>query len=223
MRILGLQPGQGGYRVLLWMLGALIVLRPIIEEFGRRAWLLPLLLTAVMLASVWSVARERFHVIGIAILVTVALGGEWLRLGGYDVPPVLPNLATFIACAWIAGVLAKDVFRDRDNISADLIYGAIDVYLLVGLAFAAVYRVQVLLVPGAIDGLSAASNLGDTLYFSAITLTTLGYGDIAPVSDGARMLAFCEALFGQLYIAVLLAKLVATYISSQAAGRERVS
>ena len=59
MRILGLQPGQGGYRVLLWMLGALIVLRPIIEEFGRRAWLLPLLLTAVMLASVWSVARER--------------------------------------------------------------------------------------------------------------------------------------------------------------------
>ncbi len=216
MQILGLQPGQGGYRVLLWTLGALLVLRPAIEEFGNRSWLLPLSLSVVMLASVWSVSKDRRHVIVVAILALIAVGGEWSRLAGYGLNQVIPGLAGVIVFGWIAAVLAQDVFRDRDNISADMIYGAINVYLLITLAFAAVYKVQVLLVPGSIHGLSAESTIGDTLYYSAITITTLGYGDISPVSDNARMLASAEAIIGQLYIAVLLAKLVATHISGRA-------
>ena len=97
-----------------------------------------------------------------------------------------------------------------------MIYGGINVNLLITLAFAAAYKVQVLLVPGFINGLSAESTIGDTLYYSAVTITTPGYGGISPVNDGARMLAFAEALFGQLYIAVLLAKLVAMHISGKA-------
>ena len=216
MQILGLQPGQGGYRVLLWTLGALLVLRPAIEEFGNRSWLLPLFLTIVMLASVWSVSKDRRHVIVVAILALIATGGEWSRLTGYGLNQIIPGLAGVIVFGWIAVVLAIDVFRDRDNVSADMIYGGINVYLLITLAFAAAHKVQVLLVPGSINGLSAESTLGDTLYYSAITITTLGYGDISPVSDNARMLASAEAIIGQLYIAVLLAKLVATHISGRA-------
>ncbi len=216
MQILGLQPGQGGYRVLLWTLGALLVLRPAIEEFGNRSWLLPLFLTIVMLASVWSVSKDRRHVIVVAILALIATGGEWSRLTGYGLNQIIPGLAGVIVFGWIAVVLAMDVFRDRDNVSADMIYGGINVYLLITLAFAAAHKVQVLLVPGSINGLSAESTLGDTLYYSAITITTLGYGDISPVSDNARMLASAEAIIGQLYIAVLLAKLVATHISGRA-------
>ncbi len=216
MQILGLQPGQGGYRVLLWTLGALLVLRPAIEEFGNRSWLLPLFLTIVMLASVWSVSKNRRHVIVVAILALIATGGEWSRLTGYGLNQIIPGLAAVIVFGWIAAVLAQDVFRDRDNVSADMIYGAINVYLLITLAFANAHKVQVLLVPGSIHGLSAESTIGDTLYYSAITITTLGYGDISPVSDNARMLASAEAIIGQLYIAVLLAKLVATHISGRA-------
>ena len=216
MQILRLQPGQGGYRVLLWTLGALLVLRPAIEEFGNRSWLLPLFLTIVMLASVWSVSKDRRHVIVVAILALIATGGEWSRLTGYGLNQIIPGLAGVIVFGWIAVVLAIDVFRDRDNVSADMIYGGINVYLLITLAFAAAHKVQVLLVPGSINGLSAESTLGDTLYYSAITITTLGYGDISPVSDNARMLASAEAIIGQLYIAVLLAKLVATHISGRA-------
>ena len=87
---------------------------------------------------------------------------------------------------------------------------------IVAVTFAAAFQAQALLVPGSINGIPADPTLGDTLYFSVVTITTLGYGDITPVSDSAHMLAYMEALFGQLYIAVLLAKLVATHISSKA-------
>ena len=216
MQILGLQPGQGGYRVLLWTLGALMVLRPIIEEFGTRPWLLPLFITIVMLASVWSVSRNRRHVIVVGVLTLIAVGGEWSRLTDDGLSPVISGLAALIAFVWIAVVLAQDVFREREYISADMIYGGINVYLLVAAAFAAAYRVQFLLVPGSINGLAAESVMADALYYSLVTITTLGYGDILPVSDNARMLAAAEAVFGQLFIAVLLAKLVATHISGKA-------
>jgi hypothetical protein len=221
MQILGLKPGQGGYRVLLWTLGALMVLRPIIEEFGSRPWLLPLFITIVMLASVWSVSKDRRHVIVVAILALIAAVGEWSRLTAYGLDQVVPGLAALIAFAWIAVVLARDVFREREYISADMIYGGINVYLLVSLAFAAAYKVQFLLVPGSIQGLSAESIMGDTLYYSLVTITTLGYGDILPVSNNARMVAAAEAVFGQLFIAVLLAKLVATHISSKAGSKSQ--
>ena len=221
MQILGLKPGQGGYRVLLWTLGALMVLRPIIEEFGSRPWLLPLFITIVMLASVWSVSKDRRHVIVVAILALIAAGGEWSRLTAYGLDQVVPGLAALIAFAWIAVVLARDVFREREYISADMIYGGINVYLLVSLAFAAAYKVQFLLVPGSIHGLSAESIMEDTLYYSLVTITTLGYGDILPVSNNARMVAAAEAVFGQLFIAVLLAKLVATHISSKAGSKSQ--
>ena len=220
MRILGLAPGQGGYRFLLWTFGALLVVRPFVEIFGRPTWVLPLFVTIVLVASVWSVSRSRRDVIVVLTLTLIAVAGEWSRLTDYEFNQVIPNLALTLALVWIAFVIGKDVFRDRDYISADLIYGGINVYLLVGAAFAAAYKVQLLLAPGSINGLAATSDLRDTLYFSAVTITTLGYGDMSPATDIARTLAFSEALFGQLYIAVLLAKLVATHISSKAAGND---
>ncbi len=216
MRFLGLQPGQGGYRILLWTLAALLVLRPAIEEFRDRPWLLPLFFSFVMLVSVWSVSKTRRHVIVVAILALIAVGGEWSRIAGYGFNQVIPGLAAVIAFVWVAVLLARNVFREQDYVSADMIYGGINIYLLVTVAFAAAYKVQVLLVPGSISGLSADSTTGDMIYYSAVTITTLGYGDVTPVSNNARMLAFTEALFGQLYIAVLLAKLVATHISGKA-------
>jgi voltage-gated potassium channel len=215
MRILGLRPGQDGYRILLWAFGGLLVLRPAIAEFVAVPWLLPLLFSIVMLVSVWAVSRKPRHVIVVATLAVIAVSGEWSRLTGYGLNQVIPGLASVIALAWVAVVLAKDVFRERDYISADMIYGGINTYLLITVAFAAAYKLLILLVPDSISGLSADSPTGDMIYYSAVTITTLGYGDISPVSDGARMLAFVEALFGQLYIAVLLAKLVATHISGK--------
>ncbi len=76
----------------------------------------------------------------VAILALIAAGGEWSRLTDYGLNQVIPGLAGVIAFVWIAVVLAQDVFREREYIKPDVIYGGINVYLLVTLAFAAASR-----------------------------------------------------------------------------------
>jgi voltage-gated potassium channel Kch len=209
-----LNPGQGGYRFLLLSFISLLVLRPIVEAIETLPWLLPLLMTVVLLACVRSVSHKRGQVIGVAVLAFIAVGGEWGWIPALVFHPVVPSLAVLLTFSWVAVLLAQDVFRERDKVSADMIYGAINTYLLVTFAFAAAYQAHLLVLPGSFNGLTDGASMADAMYFSAVTITTLGYGDISPIASTARTLAFTEALFGQFYIAVLLGKLVATYISS---------
>ena len=96
-----------------------------------------------------------------------------------------------------------DVTRDR-------LYGAVSVYLLLGVAWASVYAFVEALQPGSFAAANPTPRI-DFIYFSFVTLTTLGYGDITPVTDRAHSLALLEAVTGVLYIAVLIARLVSLY------------
>ena len=204
------KPGSGGYQILFWALAALLVLRPVIEEVAEGPWIFASFFTAVLLSSAWAVSQKRSQLIGLAILGLITVGSVWT-----DLRPEITSLAAMLYLGWITVILAVDVFRDRARVSADMVFGAVNVYLLIGVTFAMAHWAQTLLVPGSISGLNSGSEFGDTLYYSFVTLTTLGYGDISPVSDNARMLAVFEAVLGQLYIAVLLARLVAVHISSK--------
>jgi hypothetical protein len=88
------------------------------------------------------------------------------------------------------------------------IQGAVAAYLLLGFAWAAAYEFLSLRDPAAFTGLAGAAGSPWT-YYSLVTLTTMGYGDITPVSPAARSLAVAEALTGQMYIAILISRLVA--------------
>ena len=212
------KPGQGGYRVLFWALAAMMVLRPFIQEVGTRPWVFPVFFTVVLLAGAWAVSPKRYQLIGLALLGLTALITLWADLLSLDfVTDAVSSIAAMLYLGWITIILAMDVFRERERVSADMIYGAINVYLLIGLTFAMAHLAQVILVPGSIGGLDAHSPVGDAIYYSFVTLTTLGYGDMSPLTDNARMLASSEAVLGQLFIAVLLAKLVAVHI----AGRDK--
>jgi voltage-gated potassium channel len=214
LRILGLHLGQGGHRALLWTMVGLLVAKPLIQSFGTQPLLFPLFFTGVMLASVWAVCSKPRQLIGISILALVSITGEWLLLAGKNDYHIVIVLVELIAFTWIAAVLAEDVFCEQKSINADTIYGGINVYLMITIAFSAAYKAQILLFPDSIHGLTAESTMSDTLYFSAVTMTTLGFGDIAPISENARMLTYMQAMIGQFYIAILMAKLVATYIAS---------
>ena len=92
------------------------------------------------------------------------------------------------------------------------------VYLLLGVIWAMVYTILDVISPGSFHGILRLDEPGwDSawLYFSFVTMTTLGYGDLLPISATARALAYMQAVVGQFYIAILVAGLVSAYISSR--------
>ena len=114
------------------------------------------------------------------------------------------------------------VFRDDQPVTTSRVVGAVAVYVLFGMTFAYLYELFSLLIPGAFnlpaaESMAAPAQLGNFTYFSFVTLTTLGYGDITPVHPVVRLFVVVQALFGQLYPATLLARLVSLEISSRKA------
>ena len=117
--------------------------------------------------------------------------------------------------------VASQVFTSRE-VTANRVIGAVTLYLLFGLLWAIAYAVIESVNPGSIVGPGSPAEgwSSDWLYFSFVTMTTLGYGDIAPVTATARTIAYLQAVFGQFYIAILVAGLVSAYITKHLASRD---
>ena len=116
-------------------------------------------------------------------------------------------------------VLIKNVFF-REKISRDLIFGAICIYILIGIAWAQIYALIEIFIPTSfphnfnlLGPRDATSQSEYFIYFSFVTLTTLGYGDINPISSPARFFSILEALTGQLYIATAITRTVSLYLT----------
>jgi hypothetical protein len=119
---------------------------------------------------------------------------------------------------YAAVLMVLHIFNNNQKVNVNLIYGAICVYLLMGLAFSFFYTGLAELDSHAFSGVSY-SNEGHDLfvqmvYFSFITISTLGYGDVVPVSALVRPLAYAEAVMGQIYLTVLVARLVGMHLSA---------
>ena len=123
----------------------------------------------------------------------------------------------FICCAILSVIVLLQVFREGP-ITIHRIAGAIAVYLLIGLMWSFLYHFialqspEAFKLPASLGTYSADTLQSNLLYFSFVTLTTLGYGDILAVHPSARMLVMLEALTGQLFPAILLARLVSLEI-----------
>ncbi|MGH7289419.1 MAG: potassium channel family protein, partial [Myxococcota bacterium] len=119
-------------------------------------------------------------------------------------PAVLGVSGLAVAAFLLANVLAAG------RVDGERICAALCVYLLAGIAFGGIFATLDALGPGSLAGVGPI-DLDDAVYFSFVTLATLGYGDIAPATSATRALAVLEAVFGQLYLAVLIARLVSLY------------
>jgi hypothetical protein len=127
--------------------------------------------------------------------------------------------AWFIIVCTLGFVVARKVF-EQGAVSYHRIVGAVLLYLLIALAFVSLFTLVGLLVPNAFNGLVLEDNqkmASSLIYFSFVTLTSTGYGDIYPVHPVARSLCNLETIIGQLYPATLLARLVTLEIE----GRRR--
>lgn len=105
------------------------------------------------------------------------------------------------------------------QMSTNRIIGAICVYLLLGVIWSLLYMLLELANPGSFGGLLSHCDSGcwspDWVYFSFVTLSTLGYGDLLPLTFSARALSYMEAIVGQFYLAVMVAGLVSAYITAK--------
>lgn len=146
---------------------------------------------------------------------SVSLAVRWMAfLTPIQALQVWSGVWSLVAILVIALVLLAQVFRSGP-VTPYRIQGAIAVYLLFGIGWAHAYHLTGMLHPGSFNGPTGdIFTVLDWSYFSFVTLSTVGYGDITPVRPIARVLAMGEALTGQLYLAVLIARLVAMEVVS---------
>lgn len=120
-----------------------------------------------------------------------------------------------ILCVCIATMLLYVLATRR--VVAETLFAAVSVYLFLAIAWGQLYMVLSRLDPGAFRPTAASegANALEMLYFSLTTITTLGYGDVVPLTSFSRMLSVCEALTGQLFLAMLVAWLVGMFLSEK--------
>ena len=180
--------------------------------------------SSLLAVGVWSLrGAGRLYSAGMLVAITGIVLSILSIVRESDMLHVIALLAMFVFLL-LATFNAFRQIAVGNDISPNRIVGAVCVYLLLGVIWSIAYNVLEYMQPGSFKGLtelvSPASDL-DWIYFSFVTITTLGYGDITPLTQTARSLAVAEAIVGQFYIAVLVAGLVSAYISSKRDSNDR--
>ena len=140
------------------------------------------------------------------------VSAEWVLVTSYVL-----GVAFF---GYLAIQILRDVLLERRKVTGEMIYGALAVYLIMGVAFAFAYQLFDYLNADAFEntGLLAGSSIQafeGFLYFSFVTMTTLGFGDITPHTPQAGAFVTAQAIIGQMYLTVLVARLVSLQITHQ--------
>jgi len=154
---------------------------------------------------------------GIGILVAVILVlvlSMLLDIARLDHVHLALLIIYFSWATWIA--IKQVLFTGK--VDGNKIVGAICIYLLLGLVWTFAYLFIAYFLPGAFNGLEQKpwfENFADVAYYSYVTLTTLGYGDISPVAPIARFLVYMEAIVGVFYMAILVASLIGARMSDR--------
>lgn len=148
-------------------------------------------------------------IVSVISVVAIGIGLEFLHL--YYLHLIL-LFCFYLWAIWLAG---RQVLFSG-TVDMNRIVGAICIYLLMGLIWTLMYLFIAQAIPGAFNGVEQMvwyDNFADVAYYSYVTLTTLGYGDISPVAPIARFLVYMEAVVGVFYMAILVASLIGVGIS----------
>jgi hypothetical protein len=154
------------------------------------------------------VAGVRVRILLAMLLLTAIALVLSLALSGEDRLLVIPKFIGAVLLALVALVIVFRILR-HPSVDVEMIYGALSVYLLIGMFFAFAYAIVGAFTPF----FTAPGNytLQDYLYFSFVTLPTLGFGDLAPKGSLPRTFVVIEAILGQLYLVTIVALLVSNY------------
>lgn len=219
---------RANFRLLLALQLVLLLAYPL--AVGQRHGLAIVngLLMVVLLSGVYAVSERRALAVLLGIAALLLAGNHWLAFfTGLGWAGVLADVLGGLFFSLVGWALLSRLLTEPE-VQVDTIVGAISVYLLVGFAFAFLHSATAQLAPEAYaaflptDSLASDQRGGEffeMLYFSLVTLSTLGFGDLVPVHPVARVLSVIEVIFGQIYLTVLVARLVGLHISLRSMHR----
>lgn len=209
-----------------WLLASLLLLL-IAESFAATlplgSVLTNILLGLTLIASIYPFSERRLMLWGAGSLAVVMFAALWVAmLTGLRVAELTALAAGAVFYTYTAVTLIGSILV-RVRISADDLAGAIGAYLLLGISGAFVFAFLNVAAPGSLVATTGAiaapvgkllgQSFGEYLYFSFTCLTTLGFGDLVPASAQTRVFAYLEAVIGQVYLTVLVARLVGLHLS----------
>ena len=211
------------FAILFFSLLFTLVGQPLLAELRADLDLVGVFLAVNLLAvTLGTVAEGRWRPLAVLAALFIAARGIHLIA---DLPVVLSASEAFFSAAALLACAATLRFVLRGGIvDSERIYAALSVYLLAGLLFGVAYHAMESVWPGSLrltsaEMVPAVPRLTASIYFSFVTLATLGYGDIVPLSPLARAAAMLEAVGAQLYLAVLIARLVS--LQTRESDRDR--
>lgn len=210
----------GKQRYLLGSLLGLLLVFPMVTNQQFQRPILSAMLTLIIITGPLSLAARRDQFLIAMVLALIMWIPGWIdfliegTLSGW--------IASFGAAAFF-GYLSVLLFRDHlidvSSVTNTTILAAINAYLCIGLMFAFMYANVALAFPGAFSGTfmdePIRQQMEGFIYYSFVTMTTLGYGDITPNTILAGTLAYSQAVVGQLYVALTIARIVGISVSQQ--------
>lgn len=211
--------GDRGLSILLVLLVVTFLAAPLRRAGILGSTFLAVTFTLMLVTGVAAVSKSRWAAIVAGVVAVVAMTTEW---AGNFFPTLavegISSLSSLLFTALASTVVLAHVLR-AGPITIHRIMGAAAAYMLLGFTWGEMYHLLWIWAPGAfVSTVPSSFGRPEFYYYSVVTLTTLGYGDVAPVHPLARSLAGLEALTGQLFPAILIARLV----SMELLARERV-
>jgi voltage-gated potassium channel len=219
----------GRFTVLLMTILTFLVAQPIFLGHAFAENLVSLWISIVLLAALYAFRSARIYFVIALVLLVPSLGGRIALL--FTSNPTLEIVSAMSSSLFLAVTVIALISRlfIVKSVTLDTISAGICAYLLTAVAFAYSFAVVELRHPGSFSaelfertghGAPLLASFHNFLYYSFVCLTTTGFGDIAPVSGGARSLSVMESVFGQLYVAILIARLVSLQVA-QSMMKER--
>jgi hypothetical protein len=207
----------GHFRFLLFAIVLMFVLRPFLEGYVRIGLLTDIFFSLILLSGAYAFSQQRK-----TFLVVLFIAGPTLLLEAasyfVDSEPIeiAKRIGFTLFLGYVLAIILSHIFREKE-VTEDLITGAVCAYMLIGILWTFVFYFVELAHEGSFAQANPAlHDIGPFFYFSFVTLATLGYGDIVPLTGPARSLAILEAVTGQLYLAITIARLVGVHASQRA-------